>query len=193
MRLYYIMKEKRRMLMNAQEVLDFWFKELEDGDRFKKDEQLDETIRARFLETHGQVARGETYQWRETIQGRLAEIIVLDQFSRNMFRGTPETFSYDGQALVLSQEAINTGQVEQLSILEQAFLYMPLMHSESVVIHEVAMTLFSKPGMETFFDFEKQHFDIIKKYGRYPHRNDLLGRQTTPEEALFLTQPGSSF
>ena len=179
--------------MKAQEVLDFWFKELKEEDRFKKDDQLDELIRDRFLETHGRVARGETYQWRQSIHGRLAEIIVLDQFSRNMFRETPESFSYDGQALILAQEAINTGDVEELTPLEQGFLYMPFMHSESVCIHEVAMTLFSKSGMETFFDFEKQHFDIIKKYGRYPHRNHLLGRETTPEEELFLTQPGSSF
>jgi uncharacterized protein (DUF924 family) len=123
----------------------------------------------------------------------LAEIIVLDQFSRNMFRDTAMGFAQDGLALVLAQEAVSQGVDQELSLTQRAFLYMPFMHSESLVIHDLAVKFFSQQGMEGNLDFEFRHKAIIEQFGRYPHRNAVLGRQSTPEELEFLKQPGSAF
>lgn len=179
--------------MVYQDVLDFWFKELTPKQHFEKDDTLDDLITKRFKAVHKKVSLGETFSWRETIHGRLAEIIVLDQFSRNMYRGQKKSFAYDSLALILAQEAIKQPDFSKLTIEEKSFLYMPFMHSESSLIHEQAVKLFSEPGLETTLDFEHRHFDIIKRFGRYPHRNIILGRISTPEELIFLTEPGSSF
>jgi len=136
---------------------------------------------------------GELYGWRSTDLGRLAEIIVLDQFSRNIFRDQSLAFAWDAQALVLAQEAVTAGVLEQLEFSQQAFLIMPYMHSESKIIHEQAIKLFSRPGLEFNLDFEKRHKVIIDRFGRYPHRNEILGRQSSAEEEEFLKQPGSAF
>ncbi|MBO0476710.1 DUF924 domain-containing protein [Vagococcus sp. DIV0080] len=179
--------------MNPQVILDFWFNELTPTDHFTKNEELDKRITTEFKDIHKSIDAGETDAWRQNIHGRLAEIIVLDQFSRNMFRGTPESFAYDSLALILAQEALKQPNLNDLSIEEKAFLYMPFMHSESYLIHERAVLLFSEPGLENNLDFEHRHFDIIKQFGRYPHRNEVLGRASTPEEIDFLKQPNSSF
>ena len=179
--------------MEPQVVLDFWFKELTPQQHFEKNADLDATITARFKEVHRQIAAGEMNAWRQTIHGRLAEIIVLDQFSRNMFRGTPASFAYDSLALILAQEALKQTDLSLLSVEEKAFLYLPFMHSESAKIHEVAVTLFSEAGLENNLDFEQRHFEIIKQFGRYPHRNEILGRISTPAEMEFLKGPNSSF
>jgi uncharacterized protein (DUF924 family) len=136
---------------------------------------------------------GELSAWRDTPHGRLAEIIVLDQFSRNLFRDSPKAFAQDGMALALAQEAVRTGADAQLSAQERVFLYMPYMHSESPAIHETAVQLFTGNGIQGNLDFELKHKAIIERFGRYPHRNALLGRNSTPEELAFLSQPGSSF
>lgn len=177
----------------ATHVLKFWFQTLTPEQWFVKDATLDQHIKEQFLTLHQQVASGETYLWRETIQGRLAEIIVLDQFSRNMFRDQKEAFQYDALALILSQEAISTGEVDQLSPDQRAFLYMPWMHSESVKIHEKALELFSDPELATYYPYEVRHKEIIDRFGRYPHRNKQLERVSTPEECAFLQEPNSSF
>lgn len=179
--------------MQAQEIIRFWFEEIEPEQQFKKDLAFDEYLRERFLPVHQEVAKGEHDSWRETIQGRLAEIIVLDQFSRNLFRDTAQAFAYDGMALILAQEAIRTGQGNQLTIEQRGFLYMPYMHSESRLIHEKAIELFSEPGLEQKLHYEKLHKRIIDRFGRYPHRNKVLGRNSTPEEIEFLKEPNSSF
>ncbi|WP_288395999.1 DUF924 family protein [uncultured Vagococcus sp.] len=179
--------------MTPETILNFWFKELSPEDHFKKSDELDKRITAEFKEIHHKIALGEPYMWRSSIQGRLAEIIVLDQFSRNMFRDTKEAFAYDNLALILAQEALLQEDFNQLAIEEKAFIYMPFMHSESVAIHEKAVELFSEPGLENNLDFEHRHFNIIKKFGRYPHRNEILGRVSTPEEIQFLKEPNSSF
>lgn len=179
--------------MTPQNILNFWFKELTPKDHFSKNDELDKEIQTRFLEIHKKIIAGETYSWRDTIEGRLAEIIVLDQFSRNIYREKKDSFAYDSLALILAQEAIKQSDLNQLSIQEKAFLYMPYMHSESDLIHEQAQKLFSEPGLEMYLDFENRHHDIIKKFGRYPHRNEILNRKSTPEEIIFLDGPNSSF
>lgn len=179
--------------MNAQDILDFWFTEITPKQWFSVEASFDATIRERFGATHKQATLGELYTWRTTPAGRLAEVIVLDQFSRNMYRGTAQAFSYDALALVLAQEAVALGADQALPSPQRPFLYMPYMHSESARIHEVAVTLFQAPGMENNLDFEHRHKAIIDRFGRYPHRNEILGRTSTAEEQEFLQKPGSSF
>ena len=179
--------------MNYQAVYEFWFNELKPEQRFRKDPDLDAEMRSRFGELHRSAHAGELYQWRESARGRLCEIIVLDQFSRNIFRDRPEAFASDPMALVLAQEAVALQIDEQLSATERQFLYMPYMHSESLKIHDVALELFSAPGLEYSLDFEIRHRDIIARFGRYPHRNAVLGRPSTSEELDFLKGPNSGF
>ena len=178
---------------DMQSVLYFWFKEIDPSQWWVKDLAFDAQIHAQFKDIHHQAVLGELYQWRETPKGRLAEIIVLDQFSRNMYRDTPQSFAFDSLALVLAQEAIRVGDDKLLTPQERSFLYMPFMHSESLMIHERAVELFSQPNMEHNLDFELRHKEIIDKFGRYPHRNEILGRTSTAQELTFLQQPGSSF
>ncbi|HSH57501.1 MAG TPA: DUF924 family protein [Halomonas sp.] len=181
------------MTTTPGEVLTFWFDGLEPAQWFRKDPQLDAEIARRFGACLAVACRGELWRWRETPAGRLAEIIVLDQFSRNIHRDTPAAFAADPMALVLAQEAVARGDDAGLSPTRRAFLYMPFMHSESAVIHEQALRLFAQPGLEKSLHFERRHREIILRFGRYPHRNAILGRDSTPEEREFLTQPGSSF
>lgn len=173
--------------------MNFWFDEIEPSMRWKKDEAFDALLIKRFSETHGRACRCELFEWRRHPQGRLAEIIVLDQFSRNMFRDSALAFVNDALALALSQEAIASGAEEALTAEQRSFLYMPFMHSESLPIHELAVELFRKNGIQSNLEFEFRHKEIIEKFGRYPHRNKLLGRQSTAEELEFLAGPGSSF
>lgn len=179
--------------MTGDDVIHFWFDEIEPESWFKKSDDFDALIKDRFAEVHQAVVRGEKFQWRETITGRLAEIIVTDQFSRNMFRDEPRSFAYVGIALVLAQEAVKLKERQFLTLAERRFLYFPFMHSESLYIHEVARPLFTEEGLEEVLDYENQHVAILERFGRYPHRNKALGRQSTPEELAFLKEPNSSF
>lgn len=175
------------------EVIEFWFKELSPEDWWKKSDELDQTITTRFLKLHAKAVQGELFSWRNSPEGRLAEVILLDQFSRNMFRGKKESFVYDSLALILAQEAVRCKADQELDDSQKAFLYMPYMHSESKVVHEEAVKLFSQKGLEYNLDFEYKHKVIIDRFGRYPHRNQILGRTSTKEEIEFLKEPNSSF
>jgi len=176
-----------------QEIIDFWFQEIEPAKWWVKDHDFDQLIRDKFLSTYNRAKECELYAWRTSAKGRLAEVIILDQFPRNMFRGRALSFATDPLALALSQEAISIGADLELNSSEKSFLYMPFMHSESLEIHVQAVTLFKKCGNESNLKFELRHKEIIETYGRYPHRNDILGRESRPEELVFLTQPGSGF
>lgn len=175
------------------EVLKFWFEELSPKDWWVKSHAIDSEIQERFSFTHLQASLGELFPWRETAAGRLSEILVLDQFSRNMFRDDPRSFAYDGMALVLAQECVSLRLDQELEVTQRKFIYMPYMHSESLVIHDQAIELFSQKGLEENLKFEHAHLDIIHKFGRYPHRNQILGRKSTAEEIEFLKGPNSSF
>ena len=179
--------------MQSQDILHFWFDELTPKQHFAKDAALDEMICTRFGDTLEAAARCELFGWRATPEGRLAEIIVLDQFSRHVYRDTPLSFAQDTLALSLAQELVASGQDQQLSTAQRRFAYMPYMHSESALIHAHAMQLFALPGLEEAMDFEQRHQSIIVRFGRYPHRNAVLGRTSTAEEIAFLSEPGSSF
>lgn len=178
---------------HADRVIDFWFKELSPAQWFRKSRTLDADIVRRFGEVLEAARRGELWQWRVNPRGRLAEVIVLDQFSRNIHRDTPAAFAADAQALVLAQEAVARGDDGPLAPDERAFLYMPYMHSESLRIHDEALRLFAQPGLENSLHYEHRHRAILVKFGRYPHRNAVLGRESSEQELSFLRLPGSSF
>jgi uncharacterized protein (DUF924 family) len=175
------------------DILAFWFTEIRPAQWWTAHPAFDDLVRARFGECLLQAARGELWSWRSDAQGRLAEIIVLDQFSRNIHRGTPQAFAQDGMALVLAQEAVAAGAPLELETVQAGFLLMPYMHSESAVVHVEAERLFAAFASAENLDYERRHKAIIDRFGRYPHRNAILGRESTPEEREFLRQPGSSF
>lgn len=174
-------------------MLRFWFEEATPAQHFRRDPAFDAAIRTRFAGVQDEAGRGELAAWRDSVDGRLAEIIVLDQFPRNLFRDEARAFATDGMALVLAQEAVRAGADRHLPPTQRAFLYMPYMHSESRRVHVDAERLFRQPGLEKNYAFELKHRDIIERFGRYPHRNAALGRASTDEELAFLAQPGSSF
>lgn len=174
-------------------ILDFWFDELSADQWFHGGDELDLKISNRFRSIHQRASHGELITWRETPMGQLAEIIILDQFSRNIYRNLPQAFAQDGLALDLAQKAVAAKADLDLPLIQKKFLYMPYMHSESLAIHNEAVKLFASPGMELTLDYEFKHQEIIKRFGRYPHRNIILGRQSTPEEINFLKESDSSF
>ncbi len=179
--------------MTYSDIIKFWFGEIEPESWWKKDNALDQMIRERFSDIYQQAAKCELFGWRQDALGWLAEIIILDQFPRNMFRDTPQAFATDRLAVILVQEAVANKVDRELTPSQKSFLYMPLMHSESNLIHETAMELYSQPGLEFNLDFEKKHKAIIDRFDRYPHRNAILGRDSTDEEVEFLEGPESSF
>ena len=179
--------------MTYLDIINFWFDEIEQPLWWKKDENFDQLIRDRFMPVHRQAAGGELFEWRKSELGRLAEVIILDQFSRNIFRGTESAFAFDGMALILAQEAVASGADIQLSPVHKSFLYMPYMHSESKFIHSLAVELYKQPGLESNYEFELKHKVIIDEFGRYPHRNCILGRESSAAELEFLMGPDSSF
>ena len=179
--------------MDYKVVIDFWFNEISPAQWWVKDEAFDQEIRKRFLDIHQRANRGELYPWRTTAEGRLAEIIVLDQFSRNIFRDQPQSFASDALALILAQEAVSRQEDQNIAENRRSFMYLPYMHSESIVIHQQAVKLYAMLGNASNLEFELKHRDIIEKFGRYPHRNSILMRESSEEELAFLQQPNSSF
>jgi len=167
------------------EIIRFWFEEHGSEDWWAAKPEFDREIAGRFAETHARLAQGEGFSWRGNALGRLAEIIVLDQFSRQLYRNDPRAFAQDGMAVALSQEAIAGRHDLTLRIERRMFLYMPLMHSESLLIHEAAQPLITGEG---FAKSAAEHLDVLRRFGRYPKRNAALGRQSTPEETAYLAE-----
>ena len=190
---------------DARAVLDFWFDKDNEAYWFEKNDAFDQKIREKFGKIWQAAKQGECVTWRianaaadsnssiTALAGRLAEIIVLDQFSRNLCRGQANAFAQDGMALVLAQEAIQQPHFDTLPAQWRKFMIMPFMHSESLMIHERYLPLFEQLDDPMTLDFEHRHKDIIEQFGRYPHRNDILDRESTAAEEAFLEQPNSSF
>lgn len=185
-------------------ILDFWFgRENEPGYGefrnvwFQKDEDFDREVQTRFREDHERAANGDLDEWREEARSALALVILLDQFPRNIFCGDAQTHATDAKAQEVSEHAIERALDRELPAFQRMFLYMPFMHSESIEAQRRSVELFQRlrdePGGPDVVSYAIGHRDIVERFGRFPHRNDILGRQTTPEEAEFLTQPGSSF
>ncbi len=164
-----------------ENVLDFWFNPQNETKWFMKDETFDKEIHDKFFKTWQYGCEGMLSSWRKTIRGRLAEIIVLDQFSRNLCREKACAFTQDKMALVLSQEAIKNPEFYELSQDERRFMIMPFMHSESKEIHKKSIILFKELGEENTTDFAYKHKAIIDRFGRYPHRNKAYNRKSTIE------------
>jgi uncharacterized protein (DUF924 family) len=185
----------------AQEVLDFWFgREGEPGYGefrqawFRKDPEFDRKVRDRFEDLHEAAAAGELEGWREEARSCLALVILLDQFPRNMFRGDPKSYATDRMAQETAEYAVDRALDRELPAFQRMFLYMPFMHSEDLERQRRSVELFRALGGEDdATGYAVRHMEIIERFGRFPHRNEVLGRRTTPEEAEFLTQPGSSF
>ena len=194
------------------DVLDFWFGELDElgcaspNQRklwWTKSDAFDEAVKAQFLGDYEAIVAGDRDAWRSTPRGALAYIIVLDQFSRNMFRGTPKMFAADALAREAACEGIEAGFDTELSFDERVFFYLPLEHSEEKNDQDRCCAFFGalvecapeelKADAEYYLDFARRHAAIIERFGRYPHRNEILGRPSTPDEIAFLEEPGSSF
>jgi uncharacterized protein (DUF924 family) len=174
------------MNVKAQDIINFWFHELTPQDWFRKNDQLDLLMRNRFQKIHDCAASGELFHWRHSAEGRLAEILILDQFSRNIYRNTPDAFKYDPMALLLAQEMMILKLDKGMDMSKKKFIYMPLMHSESRIIHDEALIIFQSLGDEETLKFECLHKEIIDRFGRFPHRNKILKRVSTQEEEIFL-------
>ncbi len=176
----------------VSEVLAFWFSEIPEADWFRKNDPLDSVIRERFLLQHEKLLSDnmpDGLDGRET----LATIIVLDQFSRNMFRGTAKAFAADGLAIQLARGMVDAGLDAGFSKNERLFVYLPFEHSENLADQQRSVTLFRSLQDEELLKYAIAHHDIVARFGRFPHRNDILGRASTPEEIEFLKQPGSAF
>lgn len=173
------------------DVHAFWFVEHGPADWFAANPEFDARLAEKFAGTHEEVARGEAWDWRRTPLGRVAEIVVLDQFSRQLHRGSARAFAQDPMALALTQEAVALGIDKVLTHPPQRmFLYMPYMHSESLVVHEEAVRLFTELGNDEALKFELAHVDCLKRFGRYPRRNAALSRESTPDELEYMSVPG---
>jgi uncharacterized protein (DUF924 family) len=179
-------------LPGPESVLSFWFEEISPRDWWLKSPEFDGRIATRFGAVHEAAARCELFEWRATAAGRLAEVIALDQFSRNIHRDTARAFAADPLALALAQEAIAAGADREFVADRAVFFLMPFMHSESRAIHAVAEPLFRERAPANL-EHAQRHRAIVDRFGRFPHRNAILGRASTDEEAAFLKTPGSSF
>ncbi|MGD1917736.1 MAG: DUF924 family protein [Pleurocapsa sp.] len=177
----------------SSEVLNFWFSEEVKSLWFKKSIDFDSKIKRLFLETYQLAKAGKLDSWQELADSALALIILLDQFPRNMFRHSPQAFATDAQAVRVTEFAISNNYQQSLSTDRQVFLYMPLMHSENKANQAQCVDLFEKLGKEDNLKFAIKHKKIIDRFGRFPHRNQILGRESSIAEKEFLTQPGSSF
>jgi uncharacterized protein (DUF924 family) len=177
----------------SDDVLTFWFSEQVKPLWFKKSDEFDRQIKQRFFDTYQLAKTGGLISWRDRSNDLLALIIILDQFPRNMFRNTAQAFATDVQALDLTKYALSNKYAQDLAKEQQAFLYMPLMHSENKADQVLSVELFRALGKEDNLKFAIKHQDVVNRFGRFPHRNQILGRESTQAEQEFLTQPGSSF
>jgi uncharacterized protein (DUF924 family) len=189
--------------VSASDVLSFWFGEPGSADHlrprdlwFTRSDATDRLIAERFGAVVERALAGQHDDWAATPRGALALIVLLDQFTRNMFRGTPRAYAGDPRALALSMRLVDTSRDTTLAPVERWFVYMPLEHSERLLDQYESVRLFERlaaDGLDAPLEWARRHFDVVKRFGRFPHRNAILGRESTPEELEFLKQPGSSF
>lgn len=177
----------------ADSVLTFWFKECNPDQWFKKDDIFDGAIRKRFEPTVIGSLKGKNDIWANNATDCLALIILLDQFTRNIYRNTARAFSGDDMALALSLRSIERGYLDHGDVNRRHFMLMPLMHSEDLAVQDISLPLFEKHTNARTLNYAQRHRDIIAQFGRFPHRNNILGRPSSPQETEFLAQPGSSF
>ena len=182
----------------AQEIINFWFNETPAEKRFKKDKELDASIKKKFLKDFELASTNEYDDWQDTPLGSLALVILFDQFSRNMFRDNPKAFSQDHKARLIVNDCVYAGFLDKMDQDQRFFMILPLTHSEEITDHDMAYYLLDKylkdhPDLISIKKFWKDHTMAIRKFHRYPHRNIVLGRKSSPEEIEFLSQPNSSW
>jgi uncharacterized protein (DUF924 family) len=189
------------------DVIAFWFGSDPDPTEammrrwFRRDDAFDAQIRERFGALHAEAAAGGLHDWLATSRGTLALVLVLDQFSRNLYRDDPRAFANDGRALAIANDLWFSGRARELTATQRIFVLMPFQHSEDITIQRTGVAEYEKlaaePGapalMKMTLDYARKHQEIIERFGRFPHRNEVLGRESTPEERAFLEQPGSRF
>ena len=180
-------------MAKKEEILNFWFKECKPEQWFKKNEDVDQMIENRFSISIENAIAGNMGNWEESETGCLALIILLDQFTRNIFRDTPRAFAGDKRALALSQLCCDKDYLTNPDIQRRQFMLMPMMHSENLAVQDAALPLFKKYASKKDYEYAEKHREIIARFGRFPHRNVILGRKSINEELEFLKQPGSSF
>ena len=180
-------------IVAPRDVTTFWFDELEEQNWFEKNEEIDRAIRDRFMDTHLALSAHIPQEWRSTSETILALIIVLDQFPRNIFRNSPHAFATDPLALREAALAIEKGFDLQTPEERRLFVYLPFEHSERIEDQRRSVALFETLNDENLIKYALAHREVIEKYGRFPHRNAILGRVSTPEEEDYLSQPGSGF
>ena len=182
----------------VQAILNFWFEETPPEKRFKKDESFDLLIRNKFLSDYEKASNDELNDWKLNAKSSLALVILFDQFSRNIFRNDKKAFSQDFKTREIVYNAIDSGFLDEMSQSEKFFMILPLIHSEEIKDHEIAYSLLDKhlrdhPGLKDIKKFWEDHTVAIKKFKRYPHRNEILERESTKEEIDFLKSPNSSW
>ena len=190
---------------DAQAVLDFWFAAEDDAEHgavrdlwFRKSDETDRQIAERFGPLIEQALRGELEAWATEPQTALAQIVLLDQFTRNSFRDTPRAFAGDKRALAAAMAMVGARHDEKLLPVQRVFVYLPFEHAEGIVMQQEALRLFTRlvteaPELQNMLDYAQHHHDVVQRFGRFPHRNVILGRQSTTDEIEFLRQPGSRF
>jgi uncharacterized protein (DUF924 family) len=191
--------------VTAQVVLDFWFGASDAPEYgatrkewFVKDREFDAQVRERFFEHHKRALAGELDDWQGTPEGLLALIVTLDQFPRNMFRNQAEAFASDALALHYARRMVERGWDEELLPVMRSFVYLPFEHGESLALQKASVALFERlvladPKLDDMLAYARRHFDVITRFGRFPHRNQALGRDSSADEIAFLSKPGSSF
>lgn len=182
------MRWEGQQVASPQQVLSFWFGGHSADDWFGGGEAFDAAVRAQFSQLHAQAEACELFAWRSSVEGRLAEILLLDQVSRQLYRGQARAFASDTLALALAQEVVARGEDKALSHIRRQFLYMPYMHSERLAIHDEAGRLYAQLPDAFGAPFEAAHRKVIERFGRYPHRNAALGRESTAEEVVYVAE-----
>ena len=191
-------------MSRVDQILDFWFGRPDESDYgkqrsfwFNKKPEFDQEVRTRYSSDYEKAIAGQLDHWRDAPRSCLALILLLDQFPRNMFRGTAQAFASDPQALSTAQHAVANGFDQELLTVQRWFVYLPFEHSENLAHQRQSTELFATLSNDSdsvaTIDYAVRHRLVIERFGRFPHRNKILGRATTPEEAEFLKQPGSSF
>lgn len=180
-------------IASPREVVAYWCETVAPAEWWQPTDELDAEVRARFAATHLALARAVTPEWRESAEARLAALIVLDQFPRNMYRASPLAFSTDWIARREARLALEADADRGVRPEWRLFFYLPFEHSEELVDQDLSVALFTALGDETYRDFAERHRDVIARYGRFPHRNGFLGRPSTAAEEAYLAEPGVGF
>lgn len=178
-----------------QEVLKFWFDETVPAQWFQKNDSFDAEVRDRFMVTYEMAMKDLCAEWTRDADGVLALCLVLDQFPRNMFRGTPKAFATDSKALLIAKQALHRGFDKILSPIKRRFIYLPFEHSEDLRNQKKSVELFlsMREADPLGYEYALKHYEVIEKFGRFPHRNAILGRESTEEELQYLRLPGAGF